>query len=63
MDQQERAYQKLEKVYTAKTEVAAAAATAGGKGKRGAEAVVEGGGGTVEGDGARRKGKSGRWFD
>ncbi|CAM9452983.1 unnamed protein product [Ectocarpus sp. 13 AM-2016] len=69
MDQQERAYQKLEKAYTAKTEVAAAAATAGakskgkGKGKRGAEAVVEGGGGEVEGDGARRKGKSGRWFD
>ncbi|CAM9821027.1 unnamed protein product [Ectocarpus sp. 6 AP-2014] len=71
MDQQERAYQKLEKAYTAKTEVAAAAATAGakskgkgkGEGKRGAEAVVEGGGGGVEGDGARRKGKSGRWFD
>ncbi|CAN0040264.1 unnamed protein product, partial [Ectocarpus sp. 12 AP-2014] len=69
MDQQERAYQKLEKAYTAKTEVAAAAATAGakskgkGKGKRGAEAVVEGGGREVEGDGARRKGKSGRWFD
>lgn len=71
VDPEERAYQKLEKAYTAKTEQAATAAAAaasgsGGansKGKRGAEATASGGGEATEEAGARKKGKAGRWFD
>ncbi|CAM9304033.1 unnamed protein product [Pylaiella littoralis] len=66
VDPEERAYQKLERAYKAKTELAAAAAAPGGsksKGKRGATEAVDGGMEAVEGDGARKKGKAGRWFD
>lgn len=70
VDLAERAYQKLERAYTAKTELAAAAAAGGPRGskskdKREATVAVEGGerGAAADGDGARKKGKAGRWFD
>lgn len=74
VDPEERAYQKLERAYTAKTEQAAAAAAAGAGGSKSkskraaAEAVPasEGGrgeGGAMDGDEARKKDKAGRWFD
>lgn len=72
VDPEERAYQKLEKAYTAKTELAAglaaAAAEPGGsrsKGKRAAQAAAAAAaeGGAVEEGGTRKKSKAGRWFD
>eukprot|EP00903_Cladosiphon_okamuranus_P005563 g5539.t1 len=70
VDPEERAYQKLERAYTAKTEQAAAAAAGAGrsksKGKRAAAADAEGGrgeGGPMEGNERRKGGKAGRWFD
>lgn len=65
VDPAERAYQKLERAYTAKTELAAAAGSKN-KGKRGATGAVEGGerdAAAADGDGTRKKGKAGRWFD
>lgn len=67
VDKEERAYQKLEKAYTAKTELEAATKGgtegSGSKGKRSAEGKVGSEGEGV--DGARKKGKAGlgRWFD
>eukprot|EP00752_Nemacystus_decipiens_P011036 g9805.t1 len=73
VDPEERAYQKLERAYTAKTEQAAAAAAAAGTGagaggskskgnKRAAKAATASEGGEG-GAGVRKKGKAGRWFD
>lgn len=70
VDSQEHAYQKLERAYMAKTELAAEAAkkstpeAAKSKGKRRVEAME--GGGEEGAEGARvgqKKGKAGRWFD
>lgn len=59
MDDEEHAYQKLEREYTKKS-VKAAESSSGNK-RGGGQGVAADGGGDGDGDG--KKSKKGRWFD